>query len=223
MLKKNFLIFTIFIFCVVSIKAQEITDLPLVINPAKKEAGNSLVILISGDGGWITFDKQLAKGLSENGVPVVGLNALKYFWKKKTPDKTARDIAMIIQHYSKLYHKDKIVLSGFSFGSDVLPFIYNRLPKTTKDKVSFIQLISPSNFTDFEIHVNDLFSINDKERIPNVDNEIKKIDIPIYCYYGKDERDKPLKNLKMNNFYLQIIEGDHHYNNNVAKIIKPIL
>jgi type IV secretory pathway VirJ component len=42
-------------------------------------------VLISGDGGWASIDKGIAKALVARGVPVAGLDSLRYFWSERTP------------------------------------------------------------------------------------------------------------------------------------------
>jgi type IV secretory pathway VirJ component len=225
MLKKIIAIFLMFGCFLSDISAKAIIDkdLPLVITPAKKEGGNTMVLLISGDGGWVSFDKGLADEFAEQGTPVVGLNSLKYFWKKKTPDQTARDLEQVILQYSLKWKKDKIILCGFSFGAEVMPFIYNRFTVKLKEKVKCMQLFSPSYFTDFEIHVNDLLFIASKQKTKNVEPEVRKINIPVICFYGTTEEETPLKQIKMLNFKLVMLEGDHHYENQYAQMVKMAL
>ena len=49
----------------------------------------ALAILVSGDGGWRDLDKTMGEWLSTKGVHVVGLDALHYFWSKRTPQQLA--------------------------------------------------------------------------------------------------------------------------------------
>jgi len=77
--------------CAVSALAAE-QKLPLVEVPSTRGASDTLVVFVSGDGGWAAIDKSISKVLADNGLPVVGLNALQYFWTKRTPDTAARDL-----------------------------------------------------------------------------------------------------------------------------------
>ena len=91
------------------------------------------------------------------GVPVIVLNSLKYFWSKKSPEEATNAAIALLEEYTAIWKKKNILLCGYSFGADVMPFIYNRLPGVLKEKVTRIQLLSPSAYTDFEIHVSYLF------------------------------------------------------------------
>lgn len=42
---------------------------------------------------------------------------------------------------------------GYSFGADILPFAFNRLPEAQRNKVQLLSLLGLDTTTDFEIHV----------------------------------------------------------------------
>jgi type IV secretory pathway VirJ component len=193
-----------------------ISDLPVTIIPAKRQGPDLMVLYISGDGGWNTFSQNLCNQFAADGVPVVALNSLKYFWSRKTPDESAQAVTALLDEYRSVWKKNNILLCGYSFGADVMPFIYNRLPEILKEKVTRIQLLSPSAYTDFEIHVSYLF-ISKKN---SVISEVQKINKPIICYYGEDENDKPLQNVRMPNFKMVILNGEHHYEKSFAEIVQ---
>ncbi|MEO8960855.1 MAG: AcvB/VirJ family lysyl-phosphatidylglycerol hydrolase [Ginsengibacter sp.] len=193
---------------------EDIADLPVTLIPAKKQGGETMVLFLTGDGGWNTFSQKLADQYASSGIPVVALNSLKYFWKKRTPEGTTQAVSDLLYKYSKEWGKKNILLCGYSFGADVMPFIYTRLPVDMKEKVSRIQLLSPSAYTDFEVHISYLFI---SKKI-NVASEVQKITKPIICYYG-DSEEKPLQNITMPNFKMIILNGNHHYEDSFAEIV----
>jgi type IV secretory pathway VirJ component len=200
--------------------AKIIADLPIITTKAKTDKEDKFVLFISGDGGWNSFSQKLVDSYASNGFNVIGLNSFKYFWKKKTPQETANDIAELLNKYANEWHKKKIIICGFSFGADVTPFIYRRLPDNLKSEVVLVQLISPSSFTDFEIHVMDLLGSNNAVRSMNITDEVKLMDIPVVCYYGEDEKEKPLSELKKADLKIVILKGDHHYAESYPEIAK---
>ena len=110
-------------------------ELPLTILPVTGDNGLPMVFFISGDGGWIKTDKAVSKLLNEHGMPVVGLNALKYFWKGKTPDGSAAEFSKIIAHYMQHWNRHSFILVGYSFGASVVPFIATRLNDQLKSSL----------------------------------------------------------------------------------------
>lgn len=198
-------------------------DLPVIIKKAKTDNRDKFVLFISGDGGWNSFSQKLVESYSAEGFNVIALNSFKYFWKKKTPQQAANDIARLLAVYAEEWHKQKIVICGFSFGADVAPFIYTHLPEPVKAKVSLVQLVSPSSFTDFEIHVMDMLGSGNNARSMSIESEVNLINIPVICYYGEQETEKALANIKKNNFRIIILPGDHHYSNSYTEIVKNAL
>ena len=104
-----------------------VNDLPLVEVPAKGP-GKALAVMISGDGGWAGIDKDVSQALAAKGIPVVGWNSLQYFWTARKPDAAARDLERILRRYLAVWGKQEVLLIGYSFGADVLPFFASRLP-----------------------------------------------------------------------------------------------
>src|SRR5262245_17941303 len=62
---------------------------PLIEVPAPPSDGTVMAFFASGDGGWADLDATIARAFAAQGIPVVGLNSLKYFQKRRTPDRAA--------------------------------------------------------------------------------------------------------------------------------------
>ncbi len=136
-----------------------LADLPLVEIPATAEpapaAAGRLAVVLSGDGGWASLDRSIATEFARRGIPVVGIDSLRYFWKLRTPEQTAGDVAAVIAHYLVAWHRTRVDLVGYSFGADVLPFVANRLPADMALRLATITMVEPSLSATFEIHVSD--------------------------------------------------------------------
>lgn len=199
-------------------------NLPLhITNTAKDKTSPYMVVFISGDGGWTDFDQQMASAFAAKGAPVVGLDALKYFWQKKSPEETTTDILRIIEAYGEEWKKEKIILVGYSFGADIIPFVYNRIPEKFKKSISGLGLLSPSKETDFEVHVTELLDINASSGF-SVSNEINKInDIRPICFFGKDEEDLPVKEFSKDKAKIIYLDGGHHYTDAFITIAKEMM
>lgn len=195
------------------------SGLPLIIYQPSNTASAKMVVMLSGDGGWLGFNDTLAVAFAKRGYHVLGFNSRTYFWHQKTPDETANDFVLFITKYSTEWKIKRIVLSGYSFGADVVPFIYNRLPDELKSKVSKLQLLSPYLSSDFKIRLTDLILTGGDNRTYKVKDELQKIAIPVFCFYGAAENPKPLADLAMNNFFIRIVPGDHHYLNSYRQIV----
>ncbi|HRI60429.1 MAG TPA: AcvB/VirJ family lysyl-phosphatidylglycerol hydrolase, partial [Saprospiraceae bacterium] len=178
---------------------------------------------ISGDGGWTGFDQQICDQLAAKHLPVVGLNSQSYFWKKKTPEQTVADLAPVIRQYLAAWGKSKLMLVGYSFGANVVPFIQNRLPDDLRGKVQSVVLLSPETKGDFEIHVAGMLG---KGGGPyNVVAEVRSLQqTAVLCVCG-DEEDNDVQTALQGAAHVRFekIPGSHHYNNDAAKVAAMII
>ncbi len=169
-----------------------LASLPVVERPATATPGEAqrdqFALLISGDGGWAGLDRSIAAAFAARGIPVVGLDSLRYFWSERTPEKTAGDVAAIIEHYQALWHRHGVQLVGYSFGADVLPFIVNRLPATLAAQVAGVTLIGPSQSATFEIHVSDWLPGKAVPGAP-LKPELERLTPAPLCLHGGGESD----------------------------------
>ncbi|MDO7742130.1 MAG: virulence factor [Pedobacter sp.] len=213
----------------ITLKTQAIkpfgNTLPLTIIPSAKKNNLPLVMMISGDGGWTSFDQSLAEAMAQKGLSVIGLDAQKYFWDARTPDKTAADLSLAILHYSEQFNKEKFVLAGYSFGASVVPFIADRLTPALKPHLSAVLSLSPDATADFEIHIMDMLSIGDDDSEKyNVLSEMKKIrNVPVISFFGKGEGGDIANQFARAGLKVDIIPGDHHFGNDFQGIASTFL
>jgi len=66
---------------------------------------DAFAIIMSGDGGWAGLDQDIAAALSARGIPVVGLDSLRYYWTARTPDSVAADTDRMIRYYLSHFGK----------------------------------------------------------------------------------------------------------------------
>jgi len=149
---------------------------------------------------------------------------LRYFWSKRTPEETARDLTRIILHYRESWDIENVVLVGYSFGADILPFIYNRLPSELKPSVRLISLLAPTLKADFVIQVSDWFGEEDDPEALPIAPEVAKIDPDkLQCFYGLDEVDGSLCSDSVMRRSERISRpGGHHFDENYAIIANQI-
>lgn len=198
-------------------------ELPLSVIPASKKSNLPMFFMISGDGGWTSFDQSLAEALADSGVPVIGLDAQKYFWSAKTPDKTTEDLSKAIARYMLQFGKDKVVLAGYSFGASIVPFIANRLSNPLKSQLSGVLSISPDLTADFEIHIADMLNFGGSRRY-NVLAEIKKLKtIQQVNFFGKNEGNSVSGRFTKEGFKVVILPGNHHYGNDFSVLAEALI
>ncbi|MGZ4989293.1 MAG: virulence factor family protein [Methylobacter sp.] len=197
-------------------------SMPVVEVPVTKP-GDNVTIFYSGDGGWRDLDRTVAGEMAAMNYPVVGVDVLRYFWERKTPEQAAADLATTMAYYRKSWGVKSFVLAGYSFGADILPAIYNRLSPQDKDSVRLLVLIALANNADFEIHVSGWLGqiSNGHSLAPELAQMPKN---KILCIYGKEEKSETACT-KLLNSEANILElsGGHHFDQDYPKLTKKIL
>ncbi|MFZ4707219.1 MAG: AcvB/VirJ family lysyl-phosphatidylglycerol hydrolase [Bacteroidales bacterium] len=199
-------------------------ELPLIVLSLTKNDTLPLVFFISGDGGWTSFDEGVAEKLVERGMPVLGLDAQKYFWQARTPDETASEICNAIHHYLSAWNKKSFILCGYSFGADIIPYILSRMPADLTHMLKSSVMMSPDPLADFEIHVTDMLSIGSSSDTYNVPAELKRSSSKhIVCLFGEEEDNSSHALFKSAGASIKLIPGNHHYENNFNAVSFEIM
>lgn len=204
-----------------AVSAAELKDLP-VIEVHSTNTSDTMAVLISGDGGWAGIDKELAAALSKQGMPVVGLDSLRYFWKARTPEGTAADVDRLVRHYLSAWKKQSVVLIGFSQGADVMPFVVNRLPAATRERVRLVALLSLSETAVFEFHLQNWLGAA-KNTIPVTPELLRMKGVRGLCVYGADETDSLCTKPAGKSLQVVKLSGGHHFDGNYAKLASLLL
>jgi type IV secretory pathway VirJ component len=179
--------------------------------------------LLSGDGGWAGLDKNVAAALAAKGVDVVGVDSLRYFWSKRTPQGLADDLDRIVRYYAAQWKKSAALLVGYSQGADVLPFAINRLPQTARGLVRYSVLMGLSQEASFEFHVGNWLGNDDDDALP-IKPEGSKLDPRrTLCIYGADEDDSLCPQLAPASVEALKMPGGHHFDGAYDELAATII
>jgi len=199
----------------------DIGDLPV---QEVHASGNSqdFALLLTGDGGWAGLDQELAARLAAQGVPTVGLNSLKYFWTERSADQTARDVARVLHHYFSAWNKQRVLLVGYSFGADVLPFVVNRLPPELRARIASVSLLGIDAHASFEVRISDW--VGKDEGGPPTRPELDMIGhVPVLCLYGEGEADSICPGLSQPGIAREQVGKGHHFSGEYDRLADRIL
>ena len=112
---------------------------------------------------------------------------------------------------------------GFSQGADVMPFVVNRLPAATRQRVKTVALLSLSQTAVFEFHLQNWLGGGARDAVAVAPELLKIKGVRTLCIYGADEKDslcalpaaKAAQVIKLN--------GGHHFDGNYANLATLIL
>ncbi|MHC6226943.1 virulence factor family protein [Pseudomonas sp. X10] len=195
-------------------------NLPVVEVPAGQTT-DTVTLFLSGDGGWRDLDRDVAGEMAKLGYPVVGIDTLRYYWQHKTPEQSAADLSELMQHYRQKWGTKRFVLTGYSFGADVLPAIYNRLPSEDQQRINAVILLAFARSGSFEIEVEGWLGKEGQEA-PTGPEMARLPASKVVCVYGVEEADESGctdhtavgERLKL--------PGGHHFDENYPALAKRL-
>jgi type IV secretory pathway VirJ component len=199
-------------------------DLPVVLVPSRTGTAPSdaFAIMMSGDGGWAGLDQDVAAALAAAGIPVIGLDSLRYYWTPRTPQGLAADTDRMIRYYLAHLGKKRVLLVGYSQGADVLPFAVNRLPEATRAHVALTALLGMSEHALFEFHVSSWIA-DDNSGLATLPELNRITGTPVLCIYGEDESDSLCPKLDPKKFIVVKLKGGHHFDGDYAGLAREII
>lgn len=199
-----------------------LNDLPLIELTVPRDQSPDFAVLISGDGGWADLDRQVAKVLQARGMPVVGVDALRYFWNERTPTSVAGDLDRIVRYYMNRWQKQRVLLIGYSQGANVMPFALNRLPAATKSKVAVTALMGLGERADFEFHLSAWMSQSESGLPILPEMQAITSGNPV-CIYGVKEDDSLCPKLDPKKIRVIKLPGGHHFDGNYENLADLIV
>ncbi|WP_312361531.1 AcvB/VirJ family lysyl-phosphatidylglycerol hydrolase [Ensifer sp.] len=189
-----------------------------------KPTRDTMAVIYSGDGGWRDIDKQVGDVLQQQGVPVVGIDSLRYFWSERDPQATSDDLAKVMDYYRKRWNVRNVLLIGYSFGADILPRTFNLLPPAERARVRQVTLMALSHQVDYKISVLGWLGAAGQGNGGDPIDDIKRIDPTlVQCIHGTEEEDDACPDLKGTGVDVVAIEGGHHFDEDYPALTRRVL
>jgi type IV secretory pathway VirJ component len=169
-----------------------------------------LAVILSGDGGWAAGDKAMAGALADSGVAVVGFDVPSYLRVKRTPDRAADDMSRLLHYYLDAWHKDRVILVGYSHGADIVPFIASRLPRDLRSRVDLVAMFGLEAGASFEFHLADIMAeISHAGDLPVLPEVEKLQGTRLLCVRGAAERHSICSSLSQSLARVETRPGGH--------------
>ncbi len=190
-------------------------DLPLEYRWA--ENASAFVVFFSGDGGWAALDEGVAETLVRQGIGVVGLSTLRYFWNEKTPADVAGALRAVVEVLAGTGRP--VFAGGYSFGADVVPVALARVPAAGRPAVAGLALVAPGQSATFEIDPLDwVRQAPESDPQAGVAPAVRALDLPAVCVAGTEEDDSACAQLQGSSSEVVRLPGSHHFNGDYAAV-----
>ncbi len=182
--------------------AQRGPALPLVRVEAPPGTTGPMILLLSGDGDWAPFPRQLGELAAAHGSPVLGLKMRSYLSQRRTPDEMAAALAPVVRGQLGDWGRSELMVVGYSRGADIAPFVVNRWPEDLRAQIAGIAFVGLSESASFEFHYNDLvFDVERPADLPTRPEVEKLVGMPMWCVRGADEKqsfcDRPVTGMQV--------------------------
>ena len=199
-------------------------NIPLIELPAFKSS-ERFAVMLTGDGGWRRIDARVTDSLRAAGIPIVGFITSTYFRTQRTPEESARALEGVIRTYKLRWHKDKVILIGYSRGADALPFMISRLPDDIRSSVQLIALLGLEPSIDFQYNPPwTLAHYTRRQPQFTVLPEMEKLrGLNVLCVYGDKEKDTLCTKLDRSQFKIFRERGGHHFAGRYDEVSAAIL
>jgi type IV secretory pathway VirJ component len=171
-------------------------DQPFIVYPAAGAHGvparRTVVLVVSGEGGWRSFDDQISGWLAGAGYWVGGIDCMKYFSK---PQDDREALAADVRLYADALvsasggGKDvRVVLAGYSFGADLAPWIAGA-PKRDPRLAGLI-MIGPDRQGSLEFRISEMLGFAQKDHIFETARALQESrPLPVlFIHGGKDDK-----------------------------------
>ena len=196
----------------------------------KDVGGLPLILLVSGEGGWRSFDALLARWLTEAGYWVGGMDAMKYFWKAQDDRQAlASDVRACADALARAAGRDMgvpFLLAGFSFGADLAPWIAGG--GDWKGRIRGLVMIGPDETGSLEFRVSEILGLGAKDHVFRVAEALRSASgIPVLFLHGEKDRSSAAPRLSSaagEPKKLAVIPGaDHHFSGREDDLRKALL
>ena len=203
--------------------AAEASSAPRLVEVPATAPGDALAVIYSGDGGWGALDKSVAKTLAADGTPVLGVNSLRYFLTRRSPQAAADDLAAELRRHQALWSRQKVVLIGYSFGADALPVIVPQLPADLRAQIKGVVLIGTGPSGDLAFHPASWLNrpTADSFAVAPAVEALKGL--PMTCIYGDKERDDICSSLPATTIRQVKLSGGHHFDGDYAALGQAVV
>ncbi|HYR08096.1 MAG TPA: AcvB/VirJ family lysyl-phosphatidylglycerol hydrolase [Longimicrobium sp.] len=198
-------------------------SLPLRALPAAEGGtGGAFAIVLTGDGPSGGTGKRVAADLAAHGIPSVIWHSLRYYWSPKTPEQAARDLDAVIRHYGEAWGREKVVLVGYSMGADVLPFLINRLPADTRERIGGVALLALAHDAVFEFRIEQWWRTSTAPRFATRPEVEKLKGLPVLCVWGRGDDKAACPAMATAPLTVIGLEGGHHFEGDRPRLLRVV-
>ncbi|WP_240334159.1 virulence factor [Sphingobium estronivorans] len=193
----------------------------LVSAPASNRDG-TVAIFLSGDMGFNAgMGPVIAGHMAQGGLPVVGVNSLTAFARRRTLAETGALVEQAVRRALAQPGARRLVLVGQSFGANMLLAGVERLPPALRSRVAMVALIVPADTMLFRATPGGVFDFTDDGPARPA---ARRLDwAPVLCIHGVEESGSLCPGWHQSNVHVVALPGGHFLRDDSALVAATVL
>jgi type IV secretory pathway VirJ component len=132
-------------------------------------------------------------------------------------------VSRVIEHYTDRWHKARVLLIGYSFGADVMPSVFNRLPVESRARIASINLLGLGPGATYEISAGEWLPFGKGKGTPVLPEIARFGSTPALCIDGANEKHSMCPELVELGIEVRQIGEGHHFSGLTEEIATAIL
>jgi type IV secretory pathway VirJ component len=116
-----------------------------------------------------------------------------------------------------------VLLIGYSFRADILPFAVNKLPERSRAHIRLVSLLGFAKKADFEVGIAGWLGVDSSDAEDTLAEIAKLPPIPLQCVYGTEEDDTGCMAPELNRASKLRTNGGHHFDGDYKEVASAIL
>lgn len=201
------------------------SDLPLTEIRSRDQHAETLVIFLSGDGGWADIDRQIGSTMAERGMDVIGFDNRAYLRSgRRDADGTAADVARVAEHYMRLWGNHRLVIAGYSRGAAFAPFVVTRLSPELRRRVALVAMLGLPEHASFRYRFSDLWATRTNAKDAPILPELERLrGTNMMCVFGQKEDESLCRSIDSSLVFPVGRTGAHHFDGDYRAITDLII
>lgn len=182
----------------------------------------TVAIFLSGDMGFNAgMGPVIAGHMAQGGLPVVGVNSLAAFARRRTVRETGALVELAARRALAQPGARRLVLVGQSFGANMLLAGLEGLPPVLRSRVVMVALIVPADTMLFRATPGGVFDFTDDGPARPV---ARRLDwAPVLCIHGVEESGSLCSGWRQPNVHVVGLPGGHFLQKNSALVAATVL
>jgi type IV secretory pathway VirJ component len=192
------------------------------VHASAPDRDGTVAVFFSGDMGFNAgMGPVIAGHMAKGGLPVIGVNSLTAFARRRSPDEAAALVEQAARRALALPGARRLMLVGQSFGANMLLAGLDRLAPSLRSRVAMVALIVPADTMLFRATPGGVFDFGNDGPAGPAARALNWA--PVLCIHGVEESSSLCPGWRQRNVHILSLPGGHFLNDDSAGVAATLL